>query len=70
MDSSLERGVIQYAYAVKVLSIFVIYGNCHLECHFDTIVAVCNFTCVIHEANNPHSSGAPGCVIGWSNFSR
>ena len=34
--------LIQYAYAMKVLSIFLIYRICHLECHFNTIVAVCD----------------------------
>ena len=27
---------------MKVLSIFLIYRICHLECHFNTIVAVCD----------------------------
>ena len=34
--------LIQKTYAVKVLQIFVIYRICHLKCHFDTIVAVCD----------------------------
>ena len=29
-------------YAVKVLSIFMKFRICRLECHFNTIVAVCN----------------------------
>ena len=28
--------------AVKILSIFMIYRICHLDCHFNTIVAVCD----------------------------
>ena len=31
-----------FAHAVKVLSIFVIYRICRLECHISTIAAVCD----------------------------
>ena len=34
--------LIQYTYAVNVSPIFVIYRICHLEYHFNTIVAVCD----------------------------
>ena len=34
--------LIEHTYAVKVLSIFLIYRIWHLECHFNTIVAVCD----------------------------
>ena len=30
-----------WTYTVKVLSIFIIYRICHLECHFNIIVAIC-----------------------------
>ena len=38
---------------MKVLSIFVISRICHLECHFSTIVAVCDG--FMHEADNAYS---------------
>ena len=46
--------ITQYIYDVEVLSIFIVYKTCHLECHFDTTIAV--LTSVMHEADN-------GCSI-------
>ena len=34
--------LIQQTYALKVLSIFLIYRICDLECHCNTILAVCD----------------------------
>ena len=37
---------------VKILSLLIIYRICHLECHLNTIVAVCEV--VMHEADNAY----------------
>ena len=37
---------------MKVLSIFIIYRICHLECHFNIIVAF--VTGVMHKADNAY----------------
>ena len=39
--NDLSLFLTQETYAVKVLSSFVIYRICHLEGHYNTIVAVC-----------------------------
>ena len=34
--------VIWYTCAVEVLSVYMVYRICHLECHYITITAVCH----------------------------
>ena len=61
--------LIQQTYAVKALTTFLIYMICHLECHFNTIVAVCEGVSCMRQTMLTQSK-ASGCAIGWSDFSQ